>query len=67
MLKDKNKIRYELEKCSIIREGRPGPVLMDLPDDLQRAEINPKKLKGFKPPKLIKKNKIWKKIYKSSF
>ena len=33
------------------KEGRPGPVLMDLPDDLQRAEINPKKLKKFIPPK----------------
>ena len=56
LLKDKNKIRYELEKMLYYsREGRPGPVLMDLPDDLQRAEINPKKLKGFKPPKLIKK------------
>ena len=39
------------------KEGRPGPVLMDLPDDLQRAEIDPKKLKGFKPPK-IKSKKI---------
>jgi len=33
------------------REGRPGPVLMDLPDDLQRADIDPKKLKRFNPPK----------------
>ena len=56
LLKDKNKIRYELEKMLYYsREGRPGPVLMDLPDDLQRVEINPKKLKGFKPPKLRKK------------
>ena len=58
LLKDKNKIRYELEKmlyCA--KEGRPGPVLMDLPDDLQRAEIDPKKLKGFKPSK-IKSKKI---------
>ena len=31
-------------------EGRPGPVLMDLPDDLQRAEIDPKKLISFVPP-----------------
>ena len=57
LLKDKNKIRYELEKMLYLaREGRPGPVLMDLPDDLQRAEINPKKLKGFVPPKFKKKN-----------
>lgn len=57
LLKDKNKIRYELEKMLYLaREGRPGPVLMDLPDDLQRAEINPKKLKGFVPQKFKKKN-----------
>ena len=56
LLKDKNKIRYELEKMLYFsREGRPGPVLMDLPDDLQRAEIDPRKLKGFKPPKIVKK------------
>jgi len=58
LLKDKNMIKYELEKMLYYaKEGRPGPVLMDLPDDLQRAEINPKKLKSFSPPK-----KIYKKI-----
>ena len=60
LLKNKNMIRYELEKMLYYaKEGRPGPVLMDLPDDLQRSEINPKKLKGFKAPK--------KNIYKFSF
>ena len=48
LLKDKDKIRYELEKMFYLaHEGRPGPVLMDLPDDLQRAEIDPKKLISF--------------------
>ena len=57
LLKDKNNVRYELEKMLYFaKEGRPGPVLMDLPDDLQRAEINPKKLKSFKVPKKKKKN-----------
>lgn len=57
LLKDKNNVRYELEKMLYFaKEGRPGPVLMDLPDDLQRAEINPKKLKSFKIPKKKKKN-----------
>ena len=56
LLKDKDKIRYELEKMFYLaHEGRPGPVLMDLPDDLQRAEIDPKKLISFNPPKF--KNK----------
>ncbi len=52
LLKDKNMIRYELEKMLYYaKEGRQGPVLIDLPDDLQRSNIDPKKLKGFKPPK----------------
>ena len=58
LLKDKNMIKYELQKMLYYaKEGRPGPVLMDLPDDLQRAEINPNKLKSFKPP--IKKKKFF--------
>lgn len=56
LLKKKEDIRYELEKMLYFaKEGRPGPVLMDLPDDLQRAEIDPKKLKSFKIPKIKKK------------
>ena len=56
LLKDKDKIRYELEKMFYLaHEGRPGPVLMDLPDDLQRAEIDPKKLISFNPPKFKSK------------
>jgi acetolactate synthase-1/2/3 large subunit len=31
-------------------EGRPGAVLIDLPDDLQRAEVDPEQLEGFVPP-----------------
>jgi len=46
IVKDPKKIRYELEKANYIaRNGRPGPVLLDLPNDVQRAEINPSKLK----------------------
>ncbi len=56
LLKDKNMIKYELQKMLYYaKEGRPGPVLIDLPDDLQRAEINPKKLKSYIPPKKINK------------
>lgn len=64
LLKDKNMIKYELEKMLYYaKEGRPGPVLMDLPDDLQRADINPKKLKGFKPTNIkFKKEKFEKKF-----
>lgn len=57
LLKDKNKIRYELEKMYYIsKSGRPGPVLMDLPDDLQRADINPDNLEPFIIPDENKKN-----------
>ena len=48
---DPQLIRYELEKaCYLAREGRPGPVLIDLPDDLQRAEISPDDIARFSPP-----------------
>ncbi len=57
-----SEIRYILEKSYFIATtGRPGPVLLDIPMDLQRVKINPKKLKPFKP-KIVKninlKNKI---------
>jgi len=58
-LKNENEIRYILEKAyHISQEGRPGPVLIDIPMDLQRKIIDPKKLKSFKPkiPKLNKPN-----------
>lgn len=43
-------IRYELEKAvHIARSGRPGPVLVDIPDDLQRARIDPDALEPFVP------------------
>lgn len=43
-------IRYELEKAVYMAtSGRPGPVLLDLPDDLQRADIDPETLEGFVP------------------
>ena len=56
-LKNENEIRYILEKAYYISQsGRPGPVLIDIPMDLQRKKINPKKLKSFKP-KITKLNK----------
>ncbi|MFC1741085.1 thiamine pyrophosphate-binding protein [Nanoarchaeota archaeon] len=51
IIEDPDKIRYELEKALYIaKSGRPGPVILDLPDDVQRAEIDPSKLEGFTPP-----------------
>lgn len=48
MLTRPQEVRYELEKALHIAEsGRPGPVLLDLPLDLQKKDIDPDKLEGF--------------------
>ncbi len=50
LVDDASRIRYEMEKAVFMaRSGRPGPVLVDIPDDIQRVEINPKKLASFHP------------------
>lgn len=42
-------IRYELEKAFYIaKEGNPGPVLIDLPADVQRADVRVDSLQGYK-------------------
>ena len=52
-------IRYELEKAIYLaKEGRPGPSLLDIPDDLQRVDIDPSKLVGFIPPQKKKKSPL---------
>jgi len=41
-------IRYELEKAlHIMKSGRPGPVHLDIPIDVSKAEINPEELMGY--------------------
>jgi acetolactate synthase-1/2/3 large subunit len=46
------RIRYELEKaCYLACSGRPGPVLIDIPDNVQRVTIDPDALEGFVPPR----------------
>jgi len=50
LLEDPQQIRYELEKaCYLAQTGRPGPVLIDIPDNLQREEVDPAALCGFSP------------------
>jgi acetolactate synthase-1/2/3 large subunit len=45
LVQDPYRIRYELQKAvAIAKAGRPGPVLVDIPDDLQRMDIDPTKL-----------------------
>lgn len=43
-------VRYELEKCLYLaRAGRPGPVWLNLPLDIQSAKIDPDQQKSFIP------------------
>ena len=51
-LKNPSEIKYVLEKaCYLAQSGRPGPVVIDIPMDFQKALITPSKLKSFKKPK----------------
>lgn len=50
---DPKDIRYYLEKAIYIaKSGRGGPVLLDIPMDIQRAEIDVDKLKQFSPKEI---------------
>ncbi len=47
-LTDPQKIRYELEKLvAIARQGRPGPVWLEVPMDVQAASIDPETLPSY--------------------
>lgn len=47
---DEKDVLYELEKALwLAKEGRPGPVVIDFPDDIQRADVDPEKLLHFDP------------------
>lgn len=57
LVTDPQRIRYELEKAVFLaQEGRPGPVVVDIPDDLQREEIDPESLPSFVPEKRVSPN-----------
>lgn len=50
------RIRYDLEKAyAIAMEGRKGPVLLDIPMDIQRAQTDPQTLISYQRPA----EKIW--------
>lgn len=53
MVTDPESIRYHLEKAIYLATtGRPGPCWLDIPLNVQGAQIDPDKLKGFDPAEL---------------
>jgi len=47
---DPQTIRYHMEKaCHLATTGRPGPVWIDVPLDVQSKLVNPEELPGFEP------------------
>lgn len=64
-LNDPEKVKYELEKgYKIATSGRPGPVLFDIPFNIQRAFVNEKKIISFKNHKETPKLNEIKKLKK---
>lgn len=52
-IEDAQSIRYHLEKATYLaRMGRPGPVWIDIPIDVQAASVEPAALRGFEAAKL---------------
>lgn len=48
LVTDADKIKYYLEKSiHLAKSGRPGPVLLDIPMNIQRADINPETMKSY--------------------
>jgi len=48
---DPTEIRYHFEKAVFLaKSGRPGPVWLDIPLDVQATEIEPATLRGFEAP-----------------
>lgn len=57
MIEDEKEILYHLEKAIYLAtHGRPGPVWLDIPLDVQAIEIDQKNLKSFSPAEFEKKN-----------
>lgn len=47
-IKEPEDIRYELECAAAVAvDGRPGPVWLDIPLDIQASEIEPNRLRGY--------------------
>lgn len=51
MITDPKTIRYHMERAFYeATSGRPGPVWLDVPMDVQAADVDPSVLEGFIPP-----------------
>lgn len=56
-VENENEIKYHLEKAVYLAtHGRPGPVFVEIPLDVQATEIEPEKMKSFNPAELKEKN-----------
>ncbi len=50
LITDPKRVKYEFEKAIYLAEsGRPGPVWIDIPTDVQAAQVDPGQLEGFTP------------------
>lgn len=51
VLADPSRVRHELERAwHLATSGRPGPVWIDIPIDVQSSLVDPEALDGFDPP-----------------
>jgi len=54
-IEDPQSIRYHLEKAAhLARTGRPGPVWIDIPIDVQAVPVEPDSMRGFDPVESLK-------------
>ena len=54
MIEDAQTIRFHLEKAVYLAtHGRPGPVWIDIPANIQNAQVDPAALKGFDPKEYV--------------
>ncbi|MBU0762686.1 MAG: thiamine pyrophosphate-binding protein [Candidatus Altiarchaeota archaeon] len=60
---DPKTVRHHLEKAVYLaKSGRPGPVWVDIPLDVQAAEVEWNDLRGFKPEKLKKNTMLYRQV-----
>src|SRR3989338_4480247 len=59
LVDDPKRVRYEFEKAVYVAlSGRPGPVLIDICEDIQRTDIDIDSLESFKSPQEFLNTKV---------